>query len=197
MFESSTTSRQRSHDDAERPFWISFSDLMSALMILFLVVMCVAMLSITRKISDTERNAGERDGDIQRLLDLIDANIKACGDAHLDRDRYVIDFGPQAYFDFSSHRLSAAKEKYLRSCVPHILSAADSELGRKWIKRIVVEGYTDQIGGYLINLNLSLQRSQRVLCTLLGKTYPDEPSAADRMCGTQLRRYFSLAADSR
>ena len=31
---------------------------------------------------------------------------------------------------------------------------------------MVVEGYTDKTGSYLSNLNLSLQRSQRVLCTM-------------------------------
>jgi flagellar motor protein MotB len=34
------------------------------------------------------------------------------------------------------------------------------------LKRMVVEGYTDKTGTYLSNLNLSLQRSQRVLCTM-------------------------------
>ncbi|WP_316225053.1 hypothetical protein [Bradyrhizobium sp. SZCCHNR1082] len=189
MFETPPTRRRANQDEAERPFWISFSDLMSALMILFLVVMCVAMLSITRKASDitrkasdTERQAQERDNDIKGLLEQLRTSLetlkaekKACMDATLDADRGVIDFGPQAYFDFNSHKLTPEQGKYLRECVPHILAVADSELGRRWLKRIVVEGYTDQKGGYLFNLNLSLQRSQRVLCTLLGKTPPDEP----------------------
>jgi Membrane MotB of proton-channel complex MotA/MotB len=36
-------------DEAEKPFWISFSDLMSALMVLFLVVMSVALLAVIKK----------------------------------------------------------------------------------------------------------------------------------------------------
>ena len=66
------------------------------------------------------------------------------------------------------------KRSIFGACVPHILNVASSALGAKWIKRIVVEGYTDQVGSYLVNLNLSLQRSQGVLCTLLGKSLPDE-----------------------
>ena len=41
-------------DEAERPFWISFSDLMTALMVLFLVAMTVALLAITDEIAETE-----------------------------------------------------------------------------------------------------------------------------------------------
>jgi outer membrane protein OmpA-like peptidoglycan-associated protein len=174
MFDGQFGHKRNSRDDAEKPFWISFSDLMTALMILFLVIMCVALLSVTRKISDTERKTLERDGEITKLLNLLADNIKECGGATIRQDRYVIDFGPQANFDFNSHKLSPTQEKYLRACVPHILNVASSALGAKWIKRIVVEGYTDQVGSYLVNLNLSLQRSQRVLCTLLGKSLPDE-----------------------
>lgn len=174
MFDGQFGHKRNTRDDEEKPFWISFADLMTALMILFLVVMCVALLSVTRKISDTERKTIERDGEIKKLLNLLAENIKDCGGARIQQDRYVIDFGPQANFDFNSHKLLPAQEKYLRACVPHILTVASSDLGVKWIKRIVVEGYTDQVGSYLVNLNLSLQRSQRVLCTLLGKSLPEE-----------------------
>ena len=37
-----TRSRGVEPDEAEKPFWISYSDLMTALMVLFLVVMAVA-----------------------------------------------------------------------------------------------------------------------------------------------------------
>ena len=50
-----TASRQRHREEGEKPFWISFSDLMSALMVLFLVAMTVALLAITNEISVAER----------------------------------------------------------------------------------------------------------------------------------------------
>ena len=46
---------------------------------------------------------------------------------------------------------------------------ARDELGRKWLKQIVVEGFASPEGDYLYNLNLSTQRSQRVLCALFAK----------------------------
>ena len=40
--------RKRAKDEAEKPFWISFADLMTALMVLFLVVMAVQVTRIRR-----------------------------------------------------------------------------------------------------------------------------------------------------
>src|SRR5208337_2218794 len=64
--------------------------------------------------------------------------------------------------------------RLLRAFVPEVLAIARKELGRKWLKQVVVEGFASPEGDYLYNLNLSLQRSQRVLCVLLEPPYTDE-----------------------
>ena len=60
---------KRSRGEAEKPFWISFSDLMTALMVLFLVALTVALLAITHEVSESERKKLERDREIASLLD--------------------------------------------------------------------------------------------------------------------------------
>jgi len=174
---------RKSKDEAEKPFWISFADLMTALMILFLVVMSVALLAVTRAekrerearqkaegtINEQDKAEQDRAREIGDLLETLAKNIESdkCPGAKVDRERRVIDFGAQALFPNDDHRLDSAQQKHLRGCVPEILAIANNELGKKWIKRVIVEGYTDTRGTYLYNLNLSLQRSQRVLCVLL------------------------------
>ncbi|WP_407507887.1 flagellar motor protein MotB, partial [Pseudomonas aeruginosa] len=39
----------RARDEGEKPFWISFADLMTAMMILFLVVMVASLSSVTQR----------------------------------------------------------------------------------------------------------------------------------------------------
>lgn len=46
MFSNNLPSRHKS-EEGERPFWISYADLMTALMILFLVVMVASIVSLT------------------------------------------------------------------------------------------------------------------------------------------------------
>lgn len=50
--------------------------------------------------------------------------------------------------------------------------------GKNGSNGVIVEGFADQRGTYLYNLNLSLQRSERVLCSLLAPE-KDEAALAD------------------
>lgn len=166
--------KRAAKDEAEKPFWISFADLMSALMVLFLIVMSVALLAVTKTVDEAEQRAKARDTEINLLLDQVTRATEQFDGVTVDKSRNVIDFGDRARFEFASNQLSGQQAKLLRAFVPRILEIARNELGRRWLKRIVVEGFTDQTGTYLYNLNLSLQRSQRVICVLLGKAERDE-----------------------
>ena len=44
-------------DDAEKPFWISYADLMTALMILFLVIMVTALSNISAKTQEVMKQS--------------------------------------------------------------------------------------------------------------------------------------------
>lgn len=168
-------------EEAEKPFWISFSDLMSALMVLFLVVMSVALLAVTKKVSDEEIARLDRERDIRSfLVELKKTSVeKGYVGINVDVDHRVIDFGTQALFGVQSHSLTTQQAVLLRSFVPEILAQARTEPGEKWLKQIVVEGFTDQTGGYLLNLGLSLRRSQSVVCALFARPLPTEVPLTD------------------
>jgi outer membrane protein OmpA-like peptidoglycan-associated protein len=160
-------------DVAEQPFWISFSDLMTALMALFLVAMSVALLSITDEISQTEDEKAQRLEEIDQFLSELQKMTTGMSGV-IARGR-VVDFGERARFATNSHQLSAEQAQALREIAPSLLGLARNPLGKKWLKRIVVEGFADARGSYLYNLNLSLQRAERLLCVLLAA--PPAPSA--------------------
>ena len=48
---------------------------------------------------------------------------------------------------------------------------ANDEKGQKWFKQVIIEGFTDTDGAYLYNLNLSLRRSEWVMCSLLDSKF--------------------------
>ncbi len=186
-------SRKRSRDEAEKPFWISFADLMTALMVLFLVSVTVALFAVTQKPDEVAKQQAQRERDIQALLTRIaDAAKEYPGIAVRG---HSIDFGPRANFASDSSALSAEQASTLRAFVPKVLSVVRDPLGQKWLKRIVVEGFADQRGTYIHNLNLSLQRSERVLCVLLAspKSAPNALTDADRL---QTREIFLVGGSS-
>jgi flagellar motor protein MotB len=139
---------------------------MTALMVLFLVVMGVALLAITKNVSERERQEELHRQNIELILERFTEAAERYDGIRVDKDRHVVDFGDRARFAFGKFSLSEDQESVLRQFVPEILTLANDEIGKRVLKRVVVEGYTDNTGTYLGNLNLSLQRSQRVLCTM-------------------------------
>ena len=195
MLGSKFASRRRGKDEAEKPFWISFADLMTALMVLFLVVMSVALLAVTKTLTDQERKQKQHDEDVERILDNFEKSAAKFVGITISRDRRVIDFGRRAQFGFDSSTLTGDQEKVLREFVPEILSRANDDLGKRVLKRIVVEGFTDKTGTYLGNLNLSLQRSQRVLCAMFRKPQGlERPLTDDEL--SQIRALFLVGGYS-
>lgn len=182
-------------DEGEKPFWISFADLMTALMVMFLLVMSVALLAVTNDISEDDRNKARREQEIDQLLEKIEQAAQKHPGMIVDKNRAVIDFGDRARFDTGSSQLSAEQSQYLSQFVSEMLVIAQTDQGKKWLKRIVAEGYADQRGDYLLNLNLSLQRSQRVLCALLAplrdQAYVLTPEEKE-----QVRDYFLVGGYS-
>lgn len=165
--------------EGESPFWISFADLMSALMTLFLLVMIVTLISVTRDVSDAEARKIEREQEIQLLMRTIEERSRVFRNVQIHTSSYRIDLGPEVRFESNRSEISAGGSRFLREYVPVLLDVQASPLGRKWIKRIVVEGFTDKDGTYLRNLALSLQRSRSVVCVMFESPSQGETALTD------------------
>lgn len=173
---------------------------MTALMVLFLVAMAVALIAATQKLE--EKKQEDVTEELRRLE--YEQTIKSCVDDIREitkspefegvtvGDR-TINFGTRSQFQRLSSALSAEQQDTLRRFVPRILDVARTPRCERWFKRVVVEGFTSPTGTYLYNLNLSLNRAQRVLCVLLDGKAPDAPSEADRLL---IRRLFLVGGSS-
>jgi len=132
--------------EGESPFWISFSDLMSALMTLFLLVMAVTLISVTRDVSTAEARKIDREKEIQELMAAIQERSRAFSDVEVHLSSYSIDLGHEVRFDSNRADLPADSSRFLRTYIPILLDVRSTVLGRKWIRHIVVEGFTDEDG---------------------------------------------------
>lgn len=156
--------RPRAKSEGERPFWISYADLMTAMMVLFLVAMAVTIAAVTRAV---EGPAEIRARQVMEICTDLKNGLADASEIDINCASHRITFPDVGYFDFNSYRLPEGAAEALARLVPAVLEAADSELGQRWLKQVVVEGYTDPVGSYLYNLHLSLQRSEYVLCLLM------------------------------
>lgn len=164
--------KSHSKEEGEKPFWISFADLMTALMTLFLVVMAVSLMVVTKKINEATRAENQRSSEILDICKSIQTDPALQNRSiSVDCKDNRINFGEAGRFGHNDYRLNAEGIAALNSLVPIILKAANSENGKKWFKQIVIEGFTDTDGSYLYNLDLSLRRSEWVMCSLLDPTF--------------------------
>lgn len=189
MFGIKTPLRGHESDEAEKPFWISYSDLMTALMVLFLVAMSVSLFSITQKvISGPEEHRKSVDAcmmevDAMTRRDFPGVEVKG----------HSISFGTLALFATNEHKLDTAAEATLRAYVPKVLGLARSRGCNDVFKRVIVEGFASQSGTYIHNLNLSLQRAERVICALLDPSVKDALAESDRR---DVRNLFLVGGSS-
>ncbi|RUQ40669.1 MAG: cell envelope biogenesis protein OmpA [Candidatus Competibacteraceae bacterium] len=193
MFGIKTPQRRPARDEAEKPFWISFSDLMTALMVLFLVAMAVALMAVTQGLRDIEQEKKDREATIQSCITDIDSITQRSEFKGVQVRGHAIEFGSLAEFDKNGNDLTLERKAFLRRLIPQILEVVRYESCQKWLKRVVVEGFASQEGSYLYNLNLSLERSQRILCVLLDANAADAPSVNDRK---MIRTLFLVGGSS-
>lgn len=188
---------KKSKDEAEKPFWISFADLMTALMVLFLLVMSVALLAVTKTMSEQEVRQKNRSIAIDKINKRISLLVKNYPGVTYDSDRNVIDFGERARFDYKSSNLNEQQSIELRKFVSNVVlnDVMQMDAAQEWLKRIVVEGFTDKRGSYLYNLNLSLERSQRVICALLAES-DNDASILTQSAKEQVRDLFFVGGYS-
>jgi outer membrane protein OmpA-like peptidoglycan-associated protein len=160
----------RRKQDAERPFWISYADLMTAMMTLCLVAMAVTILAMSRELRRELSAEDTRAQEILGICNQIRLGMLSRPNVHVDCKDDRIDFGEAGRFGFREYRARTDVEADLAALVPVILQASNSRDGQRWFKQVVIEGFTDTRGPYLYNLYLSLKRSYWVMCMLADPT---------------------------
>jgi outer membrane protein OmpA-like peptidoglycan-associated protein len=141
---------------------------MTALMILFLVVMVASLVMMTKRIAAAEQGEKARASDIATLCKTLQIKAgKLNPNIVVDCRDNRINFGEAGRFGYNDYKLGPDGQQALRQVVPIVIEAAASEEGKKWFKQILIEGFTDTDGSYLYNLHLSLQRSEWVMCSIL------------------------------
>jgi len=162
-------------DEAEKPFWISFSDFMTALMALFLIVMATSLLIMSATLRDMNKDKKERNQDIDLIMNKIDKVAqKYKGAIKVDIPNKRITFnGNSAKFDHDSHEIQIKGINLIRQFTPDLINIITDYQDNKWFKSIIIKGFTDSSGSYLYNLLLSQRRASSVVCILLEDKYSE------------------------
>lgn len=163
----------RKHTEEEEGNWLSISDLMAGLMVLFLFIAIVYIRPLVQtqlkieQVATTWVDARER---IYQALEREFRNDLRLWDAELEKETLTIRFrAPDILFETGAHQLNDNFKKILRSFFPRyviVLSEFQNELDE-----VRIEGHTSsewaadttEFESYFKNMELSQARTRSVL----------------------------------
>jgi flagellar motor protein MotB len=179
-------------DEPEKPFWISFSDMMTGLMALFLVAMATAFVYVAQ-VSSKEQ---QRTSDISQCMSGINSVTSAFPGIKVNEKAHLIDFGTRATFAYGRDDLMTQQQHVIQRFIPRVLAIARTPACAQWLKQIVVDGFASKRGQYLYNLDLSFKRAERILCILLANPNNSPASLSGRDRIYVAKRFFPGGSSS-
>lgn len=177
-----------SHEEEKDSFWVSYTDLMSGLLVIFALVLMVAMFNMQSTYEESKAVIAEKEEALEKQnemieeivgvkSDIIHELVKAFKDSNLnmevDQQTGAIRFSGGVFFEKNSSEVSPTGEQYLEQFIPVYIGILLSDQFRNEVSQIVVEGHTDAEGGYLFNLKLSQDRTLSVVQKISDPEFPN------------------------
>jgi len=150
----------------------SFTDLMTSLAVIFILLLC-ASLNNAQQEGQTTRNSVL--AEVQReLKEFVSGGIEVKSDPKDPLGLLILVPEDLLAFPLDRADISPNGELFLRSFIPKLSKIVCSQKFAKDINSIVVEGHTDSSGTAQHNWDLSQKRSMSVVRTSLGVLNMDD-----------------------
>ena len=165
----------KKQDVTEVNYWQSYSDMMSSLLMLFiLLVLSLAYINqqtVERKQAEIEAIYEESSNKIKEITktkqfiinQLLTELNQSELDIAIDNETGTISFNSNLLFDFNSAELKPEGKQIISEFLPKYIGILFREENIDYIEEITIVGHTDTVGGYEYNLELSQLRALSVV----------------------------------
>lgn len=180
-------------DEEETSYWLSYSDMMAALLLIFVLIISFTLLQsqtvyeakenelVAQKelVEEQQEQLEEQQEQLDKLIGIRKELIEALKQEFEGSDLSVtvdsktgsIALDSSILFDSGQFSLKDTGEDLLKKFLPKYIKVLTSEDFKEYVSEIIIEGHTDTQGDYLYNLELSQKRALSVssFCLDTGK----------------------------
>lgn len=176
--------RRRKSEEEETSYWLSYSDMMAALLLMFVLIISFTMLQAKalfeekekelieqQKIVEVQQEVMEQQQEqLDKIIGVRSELIEALKDefdgtdlkVSVDSQTGAITLDSSILFDTDRYDLKITGHDFLEQFLPRYLNVLLKPNFKEYISEIIIEGHTDIQGTYLYNLQLSQQRALAV-----------------------------------
>jgi len=163
-------------EHSNQSHWIPLSDLMTGLMMIFMLIAASFMLRVEQTTTLVVKEYQETKNDLLLALQKEFAQNLKQWNAELLGDMTIRFNDPNVLFDRGSTIIKPAFKNIIRDFIPRYIKLVTSEKYKVNIKEIRIEGHTskkwsastDELTAYIKNMHLSQERAQAALEFILG-----------------------------
>ncbi len=155
-------------------YWMSYADLMSAMLMVFALLLTFVILDYRELLEEKERKIEEVVSVKTEIIRALTEAFKQSNMAiEIDQQTGAIRFPGSILFESNSTEISPEGKAFLQQFIPKYMGILLQDRFKDEISSIIIEGHTDRNGTYMYNMSLSQRRAYAVLEYIYSKEFPN------------------------
>ncbi|WP_416149927.1 OmpA family protein [Salipaludibacillus sp. HK11] len=162
-------------EQEESHFWPSFTDLLTVILLCFVLIFIIMMVIKSFQIEEMKRTIDQIMGVRVNLVEELQEEFSdSTLGIKVDEDTGALIFNTDILYEFDEADLKPEGFAFLDEFVPTYLEVLLEGGYEDYISEIIIEGHADRSGGYLYNLELSQERAFSVAEHILSERFPEK-----------------------